>query len=326
MTDSDDPHAHSEPTGDHGRHGPAGHAHGPGGHVHAPANFGTAFAIGIGLNTAFVVIEAIFGFTSNSMALVADAGHNLSDVLGLLVAWVAVVLSRRAPSARFTYGLRGSSILAALFNAVFLLVAVGAIGWEAIQRLLHPEPVGGMTVMIVAAVGIIINGATAWLFASGRKGDINIRGAYLHMASDAAVSLGVVVAGLVILFTEWTWLDAATSLVISAVIVAGTWSLLRDSMAMSLSAVPPGIDPKAVRRFLEQRDGVIEIHDLHIWPMSTTEVALTCHMVIPGGQPGDAYLVELAHHLRDDFGIHHVTVQVETEPDVSCALAPARVV
>jgi cobalt-zinc-cadmium efflux system protein len=294
--------------------------------VHAPANFGTAFAIGIGLNTVFVIVEAIFGIASNSMALVADAGHNLSDVLGLLVAWVAVVLSRRAPSTRFTYGLRGSSILAALFNAVFLLVTVGAIGWEAIQRLLHPEPVAGKTVMIVAAVGIVVNGATAWLFASGRKGDINIRGAYLHMASDAAVSAGVVVAGLVILFTGWTWLDAATSLVISGVIVAGTWSLLRDSMAMSLNAVPPGIDPEAVRRFLEQHDGVVEIHDLHIWPMSTTEVALTCHMVMPGGQPGDAYLVELAHHLREDFGIHHVTVQVETEPDVSCALAPAHVV
>jgi cobalt-zinc-cadmium efflux system protein len=324
MMHSNDHQVHSEATGNHGEHNHAGH--GPGGHVHAPANFGAAFAIGIALNTAFVIAEAIFGIASNSMALVADAGHNLSDALGLVVAWVAVILSKRAPSTRFTYGLRGSSILAALFNAVFLLVTVGAIGWEAIQRLLHPEPVGGMTVIIVAAVGIVINGVTAWLFASGRKGDINIRGAYLHMASDAAVSLGVVVAGLVILFTGWTWLDAATSLVISAVIVAGTWSLLRDSMAMSLSAVPPGIDPEAVRRFLEQRDGVIEIHDLHIWPISTTEVALTCHMVMPGGQPGDAYLVELAHHLRDDFGIHHATVQVETEPDVSCALAPAHVV
>lgn len=321
MTHSHDHHHDSEAAHDHG-----GHAHGPGSHAHAPTDFGAAFAIGIGLNTAFVIVEAIFGFASNSMALVADAGHNLSDVLGLLVAWVAVILSRRAPSTRFTYGLRGSSILAALFNAVFLLVAVGAIGWEAIQRLLHPEPVGGMTVMIVAAVGIVVNGITAWLFASGRKGDINIRGAYLHMASDAAVSLGVVVAGLVILFTGWTWLDAATSLVISAVIVAGTWSLLRDSMAMSLSAVPPGIDPDAVRRFLEQRDGVVEIHDLHIWPMSTTEVALTCHMVMPDGRPGDAYLVELARRLRQDFGIHHVTVQVETDPDVSCALAPTHVV
>ncbi len=260
------------------------------------------------------------------MALVADAGHNLSDVLGLLVAWAATILSSRAPSARFTYGLRGSSILAALFNAVFLLVTVGAIGWEAIQRLLQPEPVGGMTVMIVAGVGILVNGVTAWLFASGRKGDINIRGAYLHMASDAAVSLGVVVAGLVIFFTGWTWLDALTSLIISGVIVAGTWRLLRDSMAMSLSAVPPGIDPTAVRGYLEKCTGVVQVHDLHIWPMSTTEVALTCHMVIPAGRPGDAYLMEIAHHLKEDFGIHHATMQVETDPRSTCALAPDHVV
>jgi cobalt-zinc-cadmium efflux system protein len=264
------------------------HAHGPDGHIHAPANFGPAFAIGISLNTAFVIVEGIFGYASNSMALVADAGHNLSDVLGLVVAWVAVILSNRAPSPRFTYGLRGSSILAALFNAVFLLVAVGAIGWEAIQRLLHPEPVAGVTVMVVAAVGILINGITAWLFASGSKGDLNIRGAYLHMAADAAVSMGVVVAGLVILITGWTWLDAATSLAISAVIVWGTWGLLRDSAAMSMSAVPPGIDPAAVRGHLEKCAGVTQVHDLHIWPMSTTEVALTCHLVIPAGQPGDA--------------------------------------
>jgi cobalt-zinc-cadmium efflux system protein len=326
MIHSHNHHDHSEAAHDHGDRDHDGHAHGPGGHVHAPANFGAAFAIGIGLNTGFVIIEAIFGFASNSMALVADAGHNLSDVLGLLVAWVAVILSRRAPSARFTYGLRGSSILAALFNAVFLLVAVGAIGWEAIQRLLHPEPVGGVTVMIVAAVGIVVNGATAWLFASGRKSDINIRGAYLHMAADAAVSLGVVVAGLVILFTGWTWLDAAASLVISAVIVASTWSLLRDSMAMSLSAVPPGIDPNGVRNYLEQCTGVAQVHDLHIWPMSTTEVALTCHIVTPDGHPGDVFLMEIARHLKEDFGIQHATVQIETDLQSPCALAPDHVV
>jgi cobalt-zinc-cadmium efflux system protein len=326
MTHSHSHHDHSEAAHDHGGRDHNGHAHGPGGHVHAPANFGTAFAIGIGLNTAFVIVEAIFGFASNSMALVADAGHNLSDVLGLVVAWVAVILSKRAPTARFTYGLRGSSILAALFNAVFLLVTVGAIGWEAIQRIVHPEPVGSVTVMVVAGVGIVVNGFTAWLFASGRKGDINIRGAYLHMAADAAVSLGVVVAGLVILFTGWTWLDAATSLVISAVIVAGTWSLLRDSMAMSLSAVPPGIDPEAVRGYLETCPGVTQIHDLHIWPMSTTEVALTCHIVIPGGQPGDAFLMKIAQHLKEDFGIQHATVQIETDLQSPCALAPDHVV
>jgi cobalt-zinc-cadmium efflux system protein len=271
-------------------------------------------------------VEAIFGYAGNSMALVADAGHNLSDVLGLVVAWAAVILSKRAPTPRFTYGLRGSSILAALFNAVFLLVAVGAIGWEAIQRLLHPEPVAGVTVMVVATVGIFINGITAWLFASGSKGDLNIRGAYLHMAADAAVSMGVVVAGLVILFTGWTWLDAATSLVISAVIIWGSWGLLRDSTAMSMSAVPSGIDPAAVRAYLEKCAGVTQVHDLHIWQMSTTEVALTCHMVIPAGQPGDAYLVELAHHLKENFGIQHATVQVETDPDSPCALAPDHVV
>jgi cobalt-zinc-cadmium efflux system protein len=315
-------HSHSAHSDDD--HG--GHAHGPGGHVHASANFGAAFAIGIGLNSAFVIVEAVFGFASNSMALVADAGHNLSDVLGLLVAWIAVILSKRAPTTHFTYGLRGSSILAALFNAVFLLITVGAIGWEAIQRLIQPEPVAGKTVMVVAAVGIFVNGLTAWLFASGRKGDINIRGAYLHMVSDAAVSVGVVVAGLVIVFTGWTWLDAATSLVISGVIVAGTWSLLRDSMAMSLSGVPPGIDPKAVRAYLEQCLGVAQIHDLHIWPMSTTEVALTCHIVTPDGQPGDAFLMEIAHRLKEDFGIQHATVQVETDPQSPCALAPDHVV
>jgi cobalt-zinc-cadmium efflux system protein len=315
-------HAHH----DHSHDDHAGHAHGQGGHVHAPASFGTAFAIGIGLNTAFVIVEGVFGYFSNSVALVADAGHNLSDVLGLVVAWVAAILSKRAPSARFTYGLRGSSILAALFNAVFLLVAVGAIAWEAVQRLFHPEPVAGLTVIAVAAAGILVNGITAWLFASGRKGDLNIRGAYLHMAADAAVSAGVVIAGLIILFTGWTWLDPLTSLIVSAVIVWGTWSLLRDSMAMSLNAVPQGIDPGAVRLYLENCDGVVEVHDLHIWPMSTTEVALTCHMVIPAGRPGDAFLMQIAHHLEQTFGIQHATLQVETEPHLPCALAPDHLV
>ena len=310
----------------HDHHDHKGHAHGPGGHVHAPANFGTAFAVGITLNTAFVMAEGIFGYVSNSMALVADAGHNLSDVLGLLVAWAAIILSKRAPSVRYTYGLRGSSILAALFNAVFLLVTVGAIGWEAIQRLLHPEPVVGVTVIAVAAAGIFVNGITAYLFASGRKGDLNIRGAYMHMAADAVVSIGVVIAGTVILFTGWNWLDAATSLVISGVIIWGTWSLLRDSMAMSMSAVPPGIDPNAVRGYLEKCAGVVQVHDLHIWSMSTTEVALTCHMVIPAGHPSDAYLMDVAHHLKEDFGIHHTTLQVETDPDSPCALAPDHLV
>ncbi len=290
--------------------------------MHAPANFGMAFAVGIVLNTIFIVIEAVYGYISNSTALIADAGHNLSDVLGLIVAWIAVILSKRPPSERYTYGLRGSSILAALFNAVFLLIAVGAIGWQAVLRLFNPEPVAEMTVMIVAAIGIVINGFTALLFASGRKSDLNIKGAYLHMAADAAVSAGVVIAALVIMFTGWLWIDAVTSLAIVAVIVWGTWGLLRDSTAMSLGAVPSAIDPAAVRRYLEQRPGVTEVCDLHIWPMSTTEVALTCHLVMPSGHPGDAFLVEATHHLSEDFGIKHTTIQIVTSPVTACALAP----
>lgn len=324
MTHSHD-HAHDHAHNQAG-HAHKDHAHGHGGHVHAPAQFGTAFAVGIALNTAFVIVEAIFGYASNSTALIADAGHNLSDVLGLVVAWIAVVLSKRPPSARFTYGLRGSSILAALFNAVFLLVAVGAIGWEAIHRLFNPEPVAEITVMIVATVGIAINGFTAWLFASGRKGDLNIRGAYLHMIADAAVSAGVVIAAILIMFTGWFWLDAATSLLIVAVIVWGTWGLLRDSTAMSLGAVPPSIDPVAVRSYLEHCSGVTAVHDLHIWPMSTTEVVLTCHLVIPSGSPGDAFLFQIADHLNDKFGIQHTTIQIETDPNSACALAPEQVV
>lgn len=294
--------------------------------MHAPANFGMAFAVGIVLNTIFIVIETVYGYISNSTALIADAGHNLSDVLGLIVAWIAVILSKRPPSERYTYGLRGSSILAALFNAVFLLIAVGAIGWQAVLRLFNPEPVAEMTVMIVAAIGIFINGFTALLFASGRKSDLNIQGAYLHMAADAAVSAGVVIAALIIMFTGWLWIDAVTSLAIVAVIVWGTWGLLRDSTAMSLGAVPSTIDPAAVRRYLEQRPGVTEVCDLHIWPMSTTEVALTCHLVMPSGHPGDAFLVETTHHLSEDFGIQHTTIQIVTSPVTACALAPDRAV
>ena len=284
-----------------------------------------AFAIGICLNAAFVVIEALYGFGSNSMALVADAGHNLSDVLGLVVAWIAVVLSRRPPSPRFTYGLRSSSILAALFNAVFLLVAVGAIAWEAVLRLMNPAPVASMTVLVVAGIGIAINGLTALLFAAGREGDLNIRGAYLHMLADAAVSLGVVVGALVIMATGWVWIDPVISLAIAAVIVAGTWSLLRDSTAMSLNAVPRWIDPVAVRGFLETREGVAGLHDLHIWPTSTTELALTCHLVVPAGSPGDAWLVEISRSLHERFGIGHATIQIETDA-ACCMLACDRVV
>ena len=266
-------------------HERADHDHLEHAHVHAAASFGMAFAVGIGLNLTFVAVEFSYGVLANSVALMADAGHNLSDVLGLAIAWMASVLTRRAPSSRYTSGLGGSSILAALFNAMLLLVAVGAIAWEAVLRLFHPEPVASGTVMIVAAVGIVVNGVTAALFASGRKGDLNIRGAFLHMVADAAVSAGVVVAALIILYTGWLWLDPLASLVIVGVIVWGTWSLPRDSLAMSVDAVPASIDPQAVRNYLASCAGVVAVHDLHIWPLSTTESALTAHLVFPAAIP-----------------------------------------
>jgi len=302
------------------------HDHDETGHMHGPASFGKAFAIGVALNLGFVVIEVVYGFLSNSVALLADAGHNLGDVLGLLVAWAASELVKRAPTDRFTYGLGGSSILAALFNAVFLLLTVGAISWEAVQRIGSPEPVLEKTVMIVAAIGIVINGATAWLFASGSKGDLNLRGAYLHMASDALVSAGVVVAGLVILLTGWLWLDPVVSLAINLVIVWGTWGLLRESVGMSMAAVPSHIDPVEVRTFLAMQPEVTDLHDLHIWPMSTTEVALTCHLVMKDGHPGDAFLHELSGELAHRFKINHPTLQIEIDPQQACALAPNEVV
>ena len=305
---------------DHADHDHAAHDHSAFGHSHshAPADFGTAFAIGIALNTAFVVIEAAFGIYSNSMALVADAGHNLSDVLGLVIAWGASVLSKRQPTARYTYGLRGSSILAALFNAIFLLVATGAIAWEAVLRLLDPAPVAGPTVMVVAAIGIAVNGFTAWLFAAGRKSDLNIRGAYLHMAADAAVSAGVVVAGLIIYLTGRLWIDPLVSLAIAAIIVAGTWGLLRDSVAMSLAAVPGGIEPDKVRATLAAQTGVESVHHLHIWSLSTHEVALTAHLVMPAGHPGDRFLRDLADGLKAQHGIGHATLQIEIGADGPC--------
>jgi cobalt-zinc-cadmium efflux system protein len=308
-------------------HSSSSHAHDHGGpaHSHAPQDFGRAFAVGITLNVVFVLIEAAYGIWGNSLALVADAGHNLSDVLGLVVAWIASVLARRPPTARYTYGLRGSSILAALFNGVFLLLAVGAIGWEAILRIFRPQPVAGTTIIVVATIGVVINGLTAWLFASGRKGDLNIRGAFLHMVADAAVSAGVVFAGVAIVFTGWLWLDPAVSLAIVAVVVWGTWGLLRESLAMSLGAVPRAVDPQRVLRFLEQRPAVASVHDLHIWAMSTTEIALTAHLVVPDGRPGDAFLMETSAALKLHFGIDHVTLQIEAS-DQSCKLAPASVV
>lgn len=288
------------------------HDHGPAGHSHAPKDFGRAFLIGTILNIGFVLAEAWFGIVANSMALLADAGHNLSDVLGLLVAWAAAVLAKRAPSRTYTYGLRRSSILAALFNAVFLLVAIGAIAIEAIQRFANPQPVASATVMIVAGIGILINGATALLFASGRTGDLNIRGAYLHMAADAGVSAAVVVAGLVISVTGWQWIDPATSLIVVIVILIGTWGLLRDSVAMSLDRVPSGIDPLAVESALTALPSVQRVHDLHIWPLSTTDVALSCHVEIMARQPADDDVLSAASAMLEvQFGITHTTIQLE---------------
>jgi cobalt-zinc-cadmium efflux system protein len=287
-----------------------GHSHG---HSHAPASgFGRAFAIGIAINLVYVIGEAGAGLATGSIALLADAGHNLSDVLGLGVAWAGITLAARPASARFTYGLKRSGILAALANAVFLFIACGAIAIEAIQRLGNPQPVPGGTVMIVAAVGILVNGVTALLFARGRKGDVNIRGAYLHMLADAGISAAVVVSGFLILKTGQNWIDPALSLIVVAVIVRGTWGLLRESTAMALDAVPTNIDPADVAAFLQRRRGVLAVHDLHIWSMGTAATALTAHLVMPDGHPGDAALAALAHDLEHDFGIGHATIQVET--------------
>jgi cobalt-zinc-cadmium efflux system protein len=304
---ADDHKDHDHQGHEHGEHA---HAHGLG-HVHAPAKFDKAFAIGVALNTAFVVIEVVYGILGHSVALLADAGHNFSDALGLGVAWAAVVLAKRKPTSRFTYGLGGTSILAALFNGVFLLVVTGGLAWEAAQRFYDPQPVAGKTVMIVAACGIVLNGFCAWLFASGRKGDLNVRGAFMHMAADALVSIGVVIAGLVILLTGWQWLDPVMSLVINAVIVWGTWGLLTGSLTMSLNAVPECVDLVKVREFLIAMPGVKAVHDLHVWSLSTTDVALTCHLVTPDGHPGDDVLHHAAVELKEDFGIGHATFQTE---------------
>jgi cobalt-zinc-cadmium efflux system protein len=294
--------------------------------VHAPATFGAAFALGSALNITFVVAEATFGLIDHSLALVADAGHNLGDVLALLVAWAASVMVKRRPSARYTYGLRSTSMLAALFNAVVLLLVTGAVTAEALRRLFDPAPVGGLPVMAVAAVGILVNGSTALMFMSGRKGDINVRGAFQHMLADALVAAGVVVAGGAIFLTGWSIIDPLASLVVSGVIVLTTWGLLKDSVNMVLHAVPPGIDPDAVRQHLQARAGVSGLHDLHIWPMSTTETALTAHLVMPEGHPGDGALADMCTDLRQRFGIGHSTLQIEVGPVVLCALEPETVV
>jgi cobalt-zinc-cadmium efflux system protein len=297
------PHAHDHHDHDHG--------HDHHGHPHAPASFDRAFAIGVGLNVAFVLAEFVFGLRAHSLALVSDAGHNLSDVLGLSLAWAGSVLARRGPTPRRTYGMRRFSILAALANAGFLLIAVGAITVEAIARFYHPQPVAGRSVMIVAAIGIAINTGTALAFMRGRRHDLNVRGAFLHMLGDAAASAGVVVTGLLLSLTGWLWLDPAVSLVLVALILWSTWGLARDSLDLALDAVPAGIDPNEVAGVLRELDGVMEVHDLHIWGMSTTDVALTAHLVRPCGGNEDAVLAEATRQLRAKFGIAHATIQLE---------------
>jgi cobalt-zinc-cadmium efflux system protein len=296
----------------HESHAHAGHDHAlHHAHATAPKSFSRAFALGVGLNLGFVVVEASYGWLSNSLALLADAGHNLSDVLGLALAWIATVLVRRSPTPRRTYGLSRSSILAALANALLLLFAAGAIAFEALVRLRAPPPVAGSTVMLVATIGIAINGLSAWLFAAGAKSDLNVRGAFLHMLADAAVSAGVVLAGLGMRYTGWLWLDPATSLLIAVVIVASSWRLLRDSVDLSLDAVPAHIDPLAVEAWLAALPGVVAVHDLHIWGMSTSEAALTVHLVKPDARVDDALLARIREELHSRFGIGHSTVQLE---------------
>lgn len=284
------------------------HAHS---HSHHPQNFGRTFAIGIGLNLGFVAAEVVFGFIANSMSLLADAGHNLSDVLGLVLAWAAAIMAKRASSPRFTYGLKKAPILAALANSLLLLIAVGAIGAEAIRRLIHPSPTLGGTITIVAAAGIVVNGVTALLFARGGRDDLNIRGAYFHMAADALVSIAVVIAGLVILWTGQEWIDPAMSLAVSIVILWGSIGLLKESVWMSLAGVPKGIDVDQVEMALTELDGVDAVHDLHVWPLSTTETALTAHIVTPLADYPDALLESARTILHDRFHIEHCTIQVE---------------
>ncbi|MFM2429360.1 MAG: hypothetical protein RLZZ511_573 [Cyanobacteriota bacterium] len=299
------------------------HAH-HGNHGHVPASYGKAFAVSVTLNALFVLIEASYGFWSNSLALIADAGHNLSDVLGLVIAWVATVLAKRQPSARQTFGLRRSSILAAFANASLLLIVSGGICLEAFQRLHRPEPIAGNVVMLVAAIGILINTGSALMFAASRKDDLNMRGAFLHLVSDALVSVGVVLAGGAIVLTGQLWFDPVVSLIISIVIIFSTWQLFRESLGLLMDAVPKEIEPREVQRYLSQLGGVREVHDLHVWAMSTTETALMVHLVMPQGHPGDRFLAEVSTTLKQQFKIAHMNLQIETgDSDFTCPQAPA---
>ena len=290
-------------------------------HVREAGNYSRAFAVGIALNTAFVVVEAIYGLLAGSLALLADAGHNVSDVVSLLLAWGASVLATRTATERRTYGLRKATVMASLASAVLLLLALGGIAREAVERLTNPTPVAGATVIVVAAVGVIVNTATALLFRKGRKHDLNIRGAFLHMAADAAVSLGVVVAGVLIMLRGWLWLDPVISLAIVAILLAGTWSLLRDSVRYAMDAVPESIDIAAGKQYLLGLPHVDRIHDLHVWPLSTTETALTVHLVLRECKVDNSFLSGVQAALHDRFGIAHSTIQVEAgEGENGCLL------
>jgi cobalt-zinc-cadmium efflux system protein len=311
----EDRHAHDH-AHDQGHDHDQPHAHGHGhGHTHALTSDAINLRMGLAvlLNLVFVVVEGGFGFVSNSVALIADAGHNLSDVLGLVCAWTAMYLGRRPPGARFTYGLGRSSVLAALVNAVLLLLACGAIAWEAASRLASAPPVAGRTVMLVAATGIVLNGISAWLLHAGSHGDLNRRSAYIHMLGDAAVSAGVLLSGLLIVLTGWNRLDPIVSLLIVAVILTSTWRLLRDSLALSLDGVPSGVNSSAVMSFLAGQRGVTDVHDLHIWALSTTSVALTAHLVVPDRGAEDALLTSLTPNLKRRFRIQHATLQIERD-------------
>ena len=300
---------------DHGRH--AGHHH-----AHAPAaGHGRAFALAVALNMAIVLVQAVYGVIAHSTALLADAGHNLSDVLGLLLAWGASWLATRRPSARYTFGYGSSSILASLANAGLLLFACGVIVTEAIGRLMNPAPVAGLVVFVVATVGVVVNGLSAWLFMRGQKEDLNLRGAFLHMAADAGISAAVAISGLVILYTNWTWLDPVMSLLVVAVVVIGTWGLLRDSVRMALDAVPPGVDLQPIRDYLAGQPGVTDVHDLHVWALSTTGNALSAHLVMPAGHPGDESIDDIVLTLRERFSMQHATLQVDLGTTVhQCAM------
>jgi len=314
----DHEHGHDHDHGDHDHHGHGRHGHGHHGHSHAPASFGTAFAVGISLNAGFVILEVIYGLAAHSLALVADAGHNLSDVFGLVLAWGATVWSRLPPTNRHTYGWKRSSILAALGNAGFLLVSVGVIGWEAIRRLREPAPVEANTMIWVSAAGIAVNTITALMFMRGRKGDLNVRAAFLHMAADALISAGVVGAGVAIVFTGWRWLDPVVSLVLVAVILVGTWGLLRDSLNLALDAVPAGVDAEAIRGYLASLPSVVEVHHLHVWGLSTSDAALTAHVVRSGNLVDNALLGVINHDLAEKFGIGHATIQFEVAGQSEC--------